>query len=65
MSFTLPRYNPRLVVMPASFEGDDEEPYVWFANFDSNSTFSVGWPLTAGVLKSQLGLMGIMTVRRR
>ena len=65
MSFTLPRYNPRLRTAAVVFDpGEEEDPYVWFADFGHTSRFSVGWPISTGVLRWGLGPMGTPTLRR-
>lgn len=66
-TFMLPRYRPRLFVeVTIVDEGDGEgNPTFWFANFNSLSVFTVGWPLATGKRRQVLGPLGLPTVRVR
>ena len=67
MSFLLPRFTVRNTPVSIALDtGEDEDdPFFWFANFEGDGTLTGPWPLSTGLVKLGLGLMGIMRARRR
>lgn len=63
--FALPRYAPRVFVEVLTLDDNDDPNQFWFAAFNGDSAFTVGWPTQRGTLRFGLGPLGLPIVRPR